>query len=257
VLDRRNQLSKLGLRNVEEPLNLGLLLSSTVRDGHLELAAGGSWTALHANQLEPLIDDVELEASPGGPAAINMSQIEAFDTYGAWLLERLTRAWQARGWEMHVIELPVSYRRLFEEVRCTNREPQQGPPRVGSLVLGLEAVGDIADLGRDFVVFVNMLGALCHALVGLLLRPQSFRLTSAVPHLDRVAWQAVPIILLITFLIGGIISQQGSSADSLFLRSAISLQIARNSVWDFVLTKYSEPNCCTIYSSSWLIRILR
>ena len=28
-------------------------------------------------------------------------------------------------------------------------------------------------------------------------------------HLDRVGWQAVPIILLITFLIGGIIAQQG------------------------------------------------
>jgi phospholipid/cholesterol/gamma-HCH transport system permease protein len=30
-----------------------------------------------------------------------------------------------------------------------------------------------------------------------------------VHHLDRVAWQAVPIVLLITFLIGGIIAQQG------------------------------------------------
>src|SRR4029079_5636007 len=28
-------------------------------------------------------------------------------------------------------------------------------------------------------------------------------------HLDRVGWQAIPIILLITFLIGGIIEQQG------------------------------------------------
>jgi phospholipid/cholesterol/gamma-HCH transport system permease protein len=30
-----------------------------------------------------------------------------------------------------------------------------------------------------------------------------------VHHLDRVGWQAVPIVLLITFLIGGIIAQQG------------------------------------------------
>ena len=40
-------------------------------------------------------------------------------------------------------------------------------------------------------------------------RPRDFRFTSAVHHLDRVGWQAVPIILLITFLIGGIIAQQG------------------------------------------------
>ena len=41
------------------------------------------------------------------------------------------------------------------------------------------------------------------------MRPSTFRVTSAVHHLDRVGWQAVPIVLLITFLIGGIIAQQG------------------------------------------------
>jgi phospholipid/cholesterol/gamma-HCH transport system permease protein len=45
--------------------------------------------------------------------------------------------------------------------------------------------------------------------VTILRRPGHFRLISAVHQLDRVAWQAVPIILLITFLIGGIIAQQG------------------------------------------------
>ena len=43
----------------------------------------------------------------------------------------------------------------------------------------------------------------------MLVRPASFRLTSAVHQLDRVGWQAIGIILLITFLIGGIIAQQG------------------------------------------------
>jgi phospholipid/cholesterol/gamma-HCH transport system permease protein len=42
-----------------------------------------------------------------------------------------------------------------------------------------------------------------------LVRPASFRLTSVVHHLDRVGLQAVPIILLITFLLGCIIAQQG------------------------------------------------
>jgi phospholipid/cholesterol/gamma-HCH transport system permease protein len=45
--------------------------------------------------------------------------------------------------------------------------------------------------------------------MAVLRHPMRFRLTSAVHQLDRVALQAVPIILLITFLIGGIISQQG------------------------------------------------
>jgi len=54
-----------------------------------------------------------------------------------------------------------------------------------------------------------MLGALGVALARVLVRPLGFRLTSAVHHVNRVAWQAMPIVLLITFLIGCIIAQQG------------------------------------------------
>ncbi len=41
------------------------------------------------------------------------------------------------------------------------------------------------------------------------MRPRFSRLTSIVHHLDRVGWQAIGIIVLITFLIGCIVSQQG------------------------------------------------
>jgi phospholipid/cholesterol/gamma-HCH transport system permease protein len=59
------------------------------------------------------------------------------------------------------------------------------------------------------VPFFNMLGASGVALARVVMRPRLFRMTSAVHQMDRVGWQAVPIILLITFLIGCIIAQQG------------------------------------------------
>jgi len=40
-------------------------------------------------------------------------------------------------------------------------------------------------------------------------RPRSLRLKSLVYHLHQVGWQAIPIIALVTFLIGAIIAQQG------------------------------------------------
>ena len=43
----------------------------------------------------------------------------------------------------------------------------------------------------------------------MLRRPRSLRLTSLVYQLYRVGWQAIPIVVLITFLIGAIIAQQG------------------------------------------------
>ena len=63
-------------------------------------------------------------------------------------------------------------------------------------------------MGRDLLIFANMFGAIGMA-GARARRPRNFRFTSAIYQLDRVGWQAMPIILLITFLIGGIIAQQG------------------------------------------------
>src|SRR5665648_11439 len=54
-----------------------------------------------------------------------------------------------------------------------------------------------------------MLGALVVVLARIVSHPRRFRFTSMVHQLDNVGWRAVPIILLITFLIGCIIAQQG------------------------------------------------
>jgi phospholipid/cholesterol/gamma-HCH transport system permease protein len=78
-------------------------------------------------------------------------------------------------------------------------------------VLGaLIGLGRRADeLRRELVPFLDMLGALGVALMRTLANPRSLRFTALVHQLDRVGWQAVPIVLLITFLIGAIIAQQG------------------------------------------------
>jgi phospholipid/cholesterol/gamma-HCH transport system permease protein len=82
-------------------------LIRTVHDGHLELAAAGSWTAAHVKRLEALVDEIAHEDASAASAALNMSRVDEFDTYGAWLLERLTRVWQSRGSEMRIVDLPA------------------------------------------------------------------------------------------------------------------------------------------------------
>ena len=51
--------------------------------------------------------------------------------------------------------------------------------------------------------------AWCAASLRAILHPSRFRFTSIVFHIDRAGLQAVPIIALISLLIGGIVSQQG------------------------------------------------
>jgi len=187
-----------------------VLLTSKLKGEKLELAASGSWTAAHARELERLIDTVAGEAAHARNVSIDMRDVREFDTFGAWLLERLTRAWSAEGREAKIIGMPPHDRGLLKEMHGVNREPAPSPPRENRIVSGLVSVGRAcAGVGRDLTLFAEMLGSVGVAALRVLVRPREFRFTSTVNQLDRVAWQAVPIILLITFLIGGIIAQQG------------------------------------------------
>jgi phospholipid/cholesterol/gamma-HCH transport system permease protein len=186
------------------------LLTSELKGERLELSAAGSWTAPHASELETLADNVAGEAAKAKNVSIDMKGVREFDTFGAWILERLTREWTASGHETVIVGLPEHDRDLLKEMHAVNRAPAAPPKHENQIVSFLAGVGRAgAEFGRGLIVFAEMLGAIGMATARVLTRPRDFRFTSTVNQLDRVAWQAVPIILLITFLIGGIISQQG------------------------------------------------
>src|SRR5205823_6243665 len=58
-------------------------------------------------------------------------------------------------------------------------------------------------------LLAQMIGLLVIAFKRVALRPTTFRFTSTIHQLERVGWRAVPIVLLITFLVGAILAQQG------------------------------------------------
>jgi phospholipid/cholesterol/gamma-HCH transport system permease protein len=190
-------------------VSVGPLLRSAIRGDRLVLSAGGAWTAEHAAALEPLIDTAN-EHPPAREVVIDMAAVDHLDTFGAWLLERLARSFQDQGCDISVVGLAGNYQALLREVHGVNREdaaPLYHPYRLGD---GLELIGrTVAASGRDLIAMLDMIGAITVAFLRVLVRPATFRITSVVHHLDRVGFRAVPIILLITFLIGAIIAQQG------------------------------------------------
>jgi phospholipid/cholesterol/gamma-HCH transport system permease protein len=175
----------------------------------LELAAAGSWTVDSAADLEPLVDAAVGQAAGARAAAINMTQVERLDTFGAWLLERLVRDVETSGRDIDVVGLPARYNELIHETSQANLKQPELPPvnLVESAAKILRRA--LALMVRDILLTVQMFGQLVVAMMRVARNPRSFRVTSMVHHLDRVGWKAVPIILLITFLIGAIIAQQG------------------------------------------------
>jgi phospholipid/cholesterol/gamma-HCH transport system permease protein len=149
-------------------------------------------------------------ALSGTPVTIDMRRVTSLDTYGAWLLVRFMRERAATGARTEIASLAERYRDLFRAIEKVDRAPLPLPPARSAVTTAIERLGRATiDAVRDLRSIAEMLGAVGSAFAASLANPRTFRLTSAVNQLDRVGVQAVPIIVLITFLIGGIIAQQG------------------------------------------------
>jgi phospholipid/cholesterol/gamma-HCH transport system permease protein len=176
----------------------------------LELRPGGSWTAANVTTLESLSEAVMPQLDRSKRVTLDIAEVRELDTLGAWLIEKMSRRGTSADRSAEVIGVAAKYAGLIEEVRQVNRHnpPPASAPNAALAKLneiGRSAVAALDDVG----VFLQMLGALCLAIVGVLRRPRSLRVTSLFYQLYRVGWQAIPIMVLITFLIGAIIAQQG------------------------------------------------
>jgi phospholipid/cholesterol/gamma-HCH transport system permease protein len=131
------------------------------------------------------------------------------DTAGAWFIDRarveLTDAGAA-----------VSYRGarpeqdlLLKEAgyRAPEAPARAPPPHVVTL---LSAVGEtVTESGVDFIDIVDYLGEVVVMFLRLAPRPWRWRWISTVYHLEMFGLRSVPIIMLINFLVGAIVTQQG------------------------------------------------
>ena len=186
------------------------LLALDVQDEHLTFTAAGTWAGERGRELDQLTSAPLGGISSPKIVDIDLRGVERLDMLGAWLLERLFRHYTVGGSKVRFVGLPERYRGLLEQVHDVNQQMPSPRSQTHRLLNAVEAFGRMgAGIKDAFLVFVSMLGMLGRAAGRALRRPKEFRLTSVVHHLYRVGWQAVPIMLLITFLIGCIIAQQG------------------------------------------------
>ena len=187
----------------------GPTLEKIDKGDQLALCAAGAWTATSASALEKLVADAEKLARTRANISIDVSDVSKLDTFGAWLIERLRRALAAGGQDIKIAGLSDNYASLVDEVRKVKPQPATGRGSNG-IIVALDGIGrNVYGIGETLLSLVDMIGAVIAAWFRVWLHPSRFRLTSMVHHMQQVCWNAVPIIVLITFLIGCIVAQQG------------------------------------------------
>jgi phospholipid/cholesterol/gamma-HCH transport system permease protein len=191
-------------------LSAAPLLGAATHGETLELSPSGPWTAAHGATLEGLFDTVSPRLAETKNLKIDMTDVRELDTLGAWLFEKMSRRALDSGHSATVVGAAGRYTGLIDDVRQVNRRIRVSVPAQNPVLARLEVVGrSTFSATEDVSAFLQMLGALASAMFGTLLRPRSLRVKSLVYHLYQVGWRAIPIIALVTFLIGAIIAQQG------------------------------------------------
>ena len=181
---------------------------TTLNGGPTTIVAEGSWTVATVVSLDPLVRAAD-EGSRSGSVVVDLHAVSAVDTFGACLLDRLIATPKARGQTVAVSGLPEGYRGLLEAVERVGLQKPAADKKAGRFA-AIAALGrGISSTAHDVLVFLTTLGAISAAAGRVILHPRRFRFTSAVHQLDRVGFQAIPIITLITLLIGAIVAQQG------------------------------------------------
>ena len=185
-------------------------LSSTLDGRRLVIAPAGEWIAQRAGEIEPLVDAVVRERPQVERVEIDARGLQRLDTVGAWLMERLRRSWADAGINTQIVQLAPHYQVLISEVAHSNLKQLERHRPTPPIRDALEHVGKgVAESVDDLMAILRFLGNVMVAAGRIIVHPTHFRFTSIVHHLDTVGYRAVPIIVLINFLIGAILAQQG------------------------------------------------
>lgn len=182
---------------------------------NIEKSGDRTLVALAGRVVIHRIESLEQVLKPirgGGTITIDLSEVEALDTAGAWLIVTVRDRLAAEGADVQLKGATEPQRQLIETVANSLPEERAETKAPHGLMVWLESVGrHVAANGTLALELLSFLGETMARLGGTILRPWRLRLTSLVAQMQETGWNAVPIVVLLTFLIGVVLGYQGAS----------------------------------------------
>lgn len=167
------------------------------------LIASGDWTLAHADALAAQVRAVRRAATAA--TRVDASALGRVDTAGAELLLDLAGGATLDG-------LDQRHRALFDAVAKAQTAAPGGPGRDTGLVALLARTGAaVEQVGRDSWQLLGFIGLILATLARTLAAPSRWRVTSLAFHLEQTGLDAVPIVVLLNFLVGAVVAFLGAT----------------------------------------------
>ncbi|WP_299284677.1 ABC transporter permease [uncultured Tateyamaria sp.] len=179
------------------------------RDGQATVRLAGRLVTQHLNLVD---DDFANTTAKSNSLRVDLSDLDALDTGGAWLIAHLQDRLERDGVRVDVAGADANQTALLRTVReaLPSEKGVEDIPR--GLLVWVSGIGaKTAGVGASMVSLLSFTGEMLTSLFGTILRPKRWRPAALVSQMQDAGFNAIPIVVLMSFLIGVVLSFQGAS----------------------------------------------
>ena len=177
-----------------------------------QLTVSGDWTLPNYGRLKRDVQKAGAMELPNGHS-VNLATINALDTAGASLLVDLLGARQLHELTEQTPGLSNERQELLRLVANAMASPE-GEKSLHSnpITEFLAGVGEkIEDFWHQQRLLIGFTGQILATLASILATPWRWRITSLVAHVHQTGLNALPIVALLTFLVGAVVAFLGAT----------------------------------------------
>ena len=188
-------------------------------DANGRVVASGDWTLASLPSLGARVEEARRRR---GTASIDASGIARLDTAGAELLLEL-----AGDRRDGISGLDAGRRALLDAVANAEKDTVVKPVKRPSGIVALLARTGAAveTIGNDAIALVGFIGLMLSTIVRTLPNPRRWRVTSLFFHIEQTGLDAVPIVALLSFLVGAVVAFLGATVLRDFGASVFTVEL--------------------------------
>lgn len=175
------------------------------------IRAKGDWTVRLVRGLDEPLAELMPQRARGRDAVIDLTALDRLDTAGAWMLHRTHEQLRVAGLRVSYLGETPEIRTLLDVAETYRAGFNLRLPKPPFYEEVAERIGGFIVAGVEEVRgLIGFFGLLLQVLWRTIKHPSRLRVIPLVHHMERAGFDALPIVCLITFLIGAVLAQQGA-----------------------------------------------
>lgn len=175
----------------------------------LRLRFVGDWTTRALARHDAALRRLDLQGARR--VAVDLGACSAIDSAGAWVLDRTLEDLRQRGAEVTLVDCSPEIDTLLGTIARKHCELPPAPPAENPLIAVAIRVGrETLRIGREARDLISFLGLTIIVLLRSLMKPWRIRYTPLIAHMEQTGLNALPIVGLISFLVGIVLAYQGA-----------------------------------------------